>query len=72
VSNFSDIFLAAGDSSTLFKNVTDIDSTVISGYTFLKIANTNVESMPELRAIEIFLNFATCCEIVSVIMCSII
>ena len=57
VSNFSDIFLAAGDSSTLFENVTDIDSTVISGQTFLKIANTNVESMPELRAIEIFLNF---------------
>jgi len=44
----------------------------MSGQIFLKIAIINVESIPELRAIEIFLNFVIFCEIVSVMKCSII
>jgi len=54
VSNFSAILVAVGDSSTLFENVTDIDSIFISGCVFLNRQIINVESIPELRAIETF------------------
>ena len=54
VSNFSEIFFEASVSSTLSLNFIESDSISFCGNSFLRIAKTRVESIPERNEIPIF------------------